>query len=134
MRENESVRSNEDVVFRKYCKKSDYSRGFLELDGRVPVGAELDSINGHNVKVQILKRSCHFLSVGMWQDSSLDFESAVWTYLDLKGRRRMHLHVLQWIIKYDEVRRHTIAARETEIQMAIVDGVYEGSRFYIRRI
>ena len=35
---------------RKYCKKSDYSRGFLELDGRVPVGAELDSINGHNVK------------------------------------------------------------------------------------
>ena len=35
---------------RKYCKKSDYSRGLLELDGRVPVGAELESINGHNVK------------------------------------------------------------------------------------
>lgn len=35
---------------KKFTKTSSRRRGFLELDGRVPVGAVLDSINGHNVK------------------------------------------------------------------------------------
>jgi len=43
-------------------KRSDYSRGFLELDGRVPVGAELDSINGHNVKSSRFEKIMSFFN------------------------------------------------------------------------